>query len=129
MESVLVRLKPYDPRRGYVLKRFVYDGIAFHQERGWYRVIKTVGDYLRGVREVAHDPNSPLAFDVATDEQAKALEAQEEAESKVRRGATDEIRVSLGRAEQPAAAAGEASEPAARPPAVKGDDKGRKERS
>ena len=34
METLFVRLKPYDPRRGYVLRRYTYRGIKFHEERG-----------------------------------------------------------------------------------------------
>ena len=43
MQTLLVRLKPYDPRRGFVLRRYTYRGIKFHEERGWYRVDKDVG--------------------------------------------------------------------------------------
>ena len=51
METLLVRLKPHDPRRGHVLRRYTYRGIKFHEERGWYRVEKPVADYLRAVRQ------------------------------------------------------------------------------
>ena len=44
METVFVRLKPYDPRRGYVLRRYTYRGIKFQEERGWFRVPKDVAD-------------------------------------------------------------------------------------
>ncbi len=97
METLLVRLKPHDARRGHVLRRYTYLGIKFHQERGWYRVDKDVAEYLRGVRQVAADEYAPLAFDVCTDEEAKALDAKEETESKVRRAAADEIRLSEAR--------------------------------
>jgi hypothetical protein len=98
METLLVRLKTYDPRRGFVLRRFTYAGIKFHEERGWYRVEPDVAEYLRGVRQISTDPFSPLAFDVCTDEQAKALEQTEAAEAKVRHAAADEIEVTRGRA-------------------------------
>ncbi len=97
MDTMLVRLKPYDPRRGHVLRRFTYAGVKIHEERGWHRVTKAVADYLRGVRQVAHDEYSPLAFDVCTDEEAKALDAREEVETKVRRSATDDVRLSPSR--------------------------------
>lgn len=97
METLLVRLKPHDARRGHVLRRYTYLGIKFHQERGWYRVDKDVAEYLRGVRQVAADEYAPLAFDVCTDEEAKALDSKEETESKVRRAAADEIRLSEAR--------------------------------
>jgi hypothetical protein len=98
METLLVRLKPYDARRGFVLQRFTYAGIKFQPERGWYRVEKSVADYLRTVRQQDADPFSPLAFDVCTDEEAKALETTETEESKVHRSATDDIKLAPARA-------------------------------
>jgi hypothetical protein len=99
METMLVRLKSFDPRRGNVLRRYTYAGIKFHQERGWYRVNKDVAAYLRTVHQVAGDEVSPLAFDVLTEDDAKALEAREEADAKVRRTATDDIQLSEARSE------------------------------
>jgi hypothetical protein len=94
METRLVRLKPYDPRRGHVLRRFTYAaGIKFQVERGWYRVEKAVADYLCAVREVASDRHSPFAFDVCTEAEAKTLEATESEASKVKRSATDDLKV------------------------------------
>jgi hypothetical protein len=103
MDTMLVRLKPYDPRRGHVLRRFTYAGVKIHEERGWHRVTKAVADYLRGVHQVANDEYSPLAFDVCTDEEAKALDVRDEVETKVRRSATDEVRLSVARSDQPSA--------------------------
>lgn len=98
METLLVRLKPYDPRRGHMLRRFTYAGIKFQEERGWYRVEKPVADYLRTVREVPSDVYSPLAFDVCTEVEAKALETGESEASKVKRSATDDLKVVPARA-------------------------------
>jgi hypothetical protein len=103
METLLVRLKPHDARRGHVLRRYTYLGIKLHQERGWYRVAKDVAEYLRGVHQVVSDEYSPLAFDVCTDEEAKALDTREETETKVRRAAADEIKVSEARRDVPPA--------------------------
>jgi hypothetical protein len=93
METLLVRLKPYDPRRGHVLRRYTYAGIKFHEERGWSRVEKPVGDYLRTVHQLPSDSYSPLAFDVCNEEEAKAIDAAESDASKVKRSATDELKV------------------------------------
>jgi hypothetical protein len=93
MDTLLVRLKPYDPRRGHVLRRYTYAGIKFQEDRGWYRVEKAVAEYLRNVREVPSDRYSPLAFDVCTEAEAKALEAAETEASKVKRSATDDLKV------------------------------------
>ncbi len=99
METSLVRLKPHDPRRGHVLRRFSYRGIKFHEERGWYRVEKAVGDYLGGVHQVAGDEHSSLAFDVCTAQEALALDARDHEAGAVRKSAADDIRVSVARAE------------------------------
>jgi hypothetical protein len=97
METVLVRLKPHDPRRGFVLRRFTYQGIKFHEERGWYVVDRSVAEYLRKVQQRETDPHSPLAFDIATEEDAKALDAREEHEAKTRKNAAEAPRVATGR--------------------------------
>ena len=99
METLLVRLKPYDPRRGHVLRRYTYRGIKLHEERGWYRVEKPVANYLRAVRQVASDEHSPLAFDVCTDDEARALDAREKEAGATRKAATDEIKVSAARSD------------------------------
>jgi hypothetical protein len=99
METLLVRLKPHDPRRGHVLRRYTYRGIKFHEERGWYRVEKPVADYLRAVRQVPSDQHSPLAFDVCTDDEAMGLDAREKEAGATRKAATDDIKVSAARTE------------------------------
>jgi hypothetical protein len=97
METMLVRLRPHDPRRGFVLRRFTYQGIKFYEERGWYVVNKAVADYLSKVVQRETDPHSPLAFDVATEEEARALDAREEHEAKTRKNAAEAPRVTAGR--------------------------------
>jgi hypothetical protein len=93
METLLVRLKPYDPRRGHVLRRYTYAGIKFQEERAWYRVEKPVAEHLRAVRQVPTDEHAPLAFDVCTEAEAQAIEARESDASKLKRSATDELKV------------------------------------
>jgi len=97
METMLVRLKPLDPRRGHVLRRFTYQGIKIHEERGWYRVAKAVADYLRSVHQQPADPHSPLAFDVCTEDEARATEAKEKEAANARKNATDDIKLSVAR--------------------------------
>jgi len=99
MNTMLVRLKPLDPRRGLVLRRYTYRGIKFHQERGWYRVDKAVAEYLTTVHQQPHDPHSPPAFDVCSEEEARALEAKDD-EQRPRKAASDEIKVSVARTGQ-----------------------------
>jgi len=99
METLLVRLKPHDPRRGHLLRRYTYRGIKFQEERGWYRVEKSVADYLRDVRQTPGDEHAPLAFDVCTPEEAQALDAQEKEATVTRKAATDDIKLSAARTE------------------------------
>ena len=94
METLLVRLKPHDPRRGFKLRRYTYRGIKFQEERGWYRVDKDVADYLREVRQVHSDEHAPLAFDVCTADEAKALDSKEKDDATARKTADDDIKVS-----------------------------------
>jgi hypothetical protein len=129
METLLVRLKAFDPRRGHVLRRYTYAGIKFHEERGWYRVARDVGDYLRTVHESAEAEYSPLAFDVCTEEEARALDWREETETKVRRAAVDDIKLSAARPD--AVVSVDVTEPRTQPgaPPPKPDDaKARKEK-
>ena len=95
METLFVRLKPYDPRRGNVLRRYTYRGIKFHEERGWFRVPMDVADYLRAVHQVPGDEHSPLAFDCCTEAEAKSLDAKEKESAVTRKTASDDIKVSL----------------------------------
>jgi hypothetical protein len=97
MESMLVRLKPHDPRRGHVLRRYTYRGIKFQEERGWYRVQKDVADYLRTVRQVATDEHAPLAFDVCSEAEARELDKKEQEAQKTRKAAADTIKLSRAR--------------------------------
>lgn len=101
METLLVRLKAFDPRRGHVLRRYTYAGIRFVAERGWYRVEKPVADYLRAVHQVPGDEHTPLAFDVMTEAEAKATEAREADAAKQRRSATDDLQVTVARTAPP----------------------------
>jgi len=121
METMLVRLKPFDPRRGQVLRRYTHAGIKFHGERGWYRVEARIAEYLRTVRQQMADPNSPLAFEVCTEEEAKALEAREREGASARKTAADDIKLSVAR---PAGAATTAD----LPEPSRDDKKPRKER-
>jgi hypothetical protein len=93
METLLVRLKSYDPRRGHVLRRYTYAGIKFQEERAWYRVENAVAEHLRAVRQVPTDEHAPLAFDVCTEAEAKALEAREADAAKFKRSATDDLKL------------------------------------
>jgi hypothetical protein len=95
--TYLVRLRPHDPRRGHVLRRYTYKGIKFDSDRGWYKVTKAVADYLRTVHQETGNEHSPLAFDVCTETQAQEIDAREHEETNPRKGAADDIKVSVAR--------------------------------
>lgn len=97
--TYLVRLRPHDPRRGNVLRRYTYKGIKFDADRGWYKVTKAVADYLRDVHQEAGNPHSPLAFDVCTEAEAEAIDAKEHEETNPKKAAGDDIKVSIARDE------------------------------
>jgi hypothetical protein len=76
----LVRIKPYDPRRGQVLRRYTlsrFNGIRLEEGRGWYQVDDDVAAYLATIRNVDGDELSPLAFEVCTPEEAEAIAERE----------------------------------------------------
>lgn len=81
-EMMYVRLKPYNPRVGNVLRRFgvpVGAGhVIFEEARGWYEVPEQVAALLRKVSQVEGlPPGQRPAFDVCTFEEARDIEQQE----------------------------------------------------
>ena len=102
METVFVRLKALDPRRGHVLKRYTYKGIKFLVEKGWYRVTPAVADYLESVHQSVYDEVSPLAFEVATEAEARAIDEAARREEVGRRNAAVELQVTAARGERQA---------------------------
>lgn len=89
-ESVWVRVKPYNAKRGYKTKTYHVFGYRFQEGRGWYKVNKTViwgdgkdrkthdiAEYLKGVHNNSEDAQSPLVFDVCTEAEATAITASE----------------------------------------------------
>jgi hypothetical protein len=96
-DSRLVRLKAVDKRRGHGLRRFTYHGITFVAGKGWSRVPKSIADYLAGVRQVDGDAHSPLAFDIATDSEARVIDESEARDAQAVRRATDNLPLQEGR--------------------------------
>jgi hypothetical protein len=74
---MLVRLKPHDPKKGLLLKQYTYQGIRFQVGRGWYKVNGQVAAYLESVHSVPGDNHTPLAFDVCTPDQARAMDEKD----------------------------------------------------
>lgn len=74
---LLARLKPYDPRVGALYKTYSIKGAKFDAGR-WTEVKHpAVAAYLKTVRQPSI--GAPLAFDVATQEEAQQIDEQEAA--------------------------------------------------
>ena len=59
----LVRLKPHDPKKGHVIRRYTAFSIRFEEARGWYKVADEVAAYLGTVRpSLSVSPHSPGIF-------------------------------------------------------------------
>ena len=87
--SKLVRLKPHDPKKGHVIRRYTAFGVRFEEARGWYKVSDEVASYLVTVHQRPGDDDSPLAFDVCTDDEAKTMEAAEKKKAEERARAAE----------------------------------------
>jgi len=71
--ELLVRIRPYNPKRGQTMRSFGFKGSRFKVEQGWYRVPREIGEYLSGVRCSDLDPDSQLAFDVCSEAEARRI--------------------------------------------------------
>jgi hypothetical protein len=85
----LVRLKPHDPKKGHVIRRYTAFSIRFEEARGWYKVADEVAAYLGTVHQVPGDEDSPLAFDVCTEDEAQRIEAAEKKKAEERARAAE----------------------------------------
>lgn len=88
-ETVLVRIKPHNPKRGYRLRRYLVYGMKYEERLGWYRIKRVirqggqvidVAAYLKQIRNDENDNESPLAFDVCSQEEATVIEEREKKE-------------------------------------------------
>jgi len=96
-----VRLKRRDPRHGIVLKQYWYKGIKFLESEGWYVVSDEVAAYLKAhARQRSGDLQSPEAFDICTEEEAKDVDEQETLDKQPRRPA-EKARSATPRGEEP----------------------------
>jgi hypothetical protein len=73
-DTILARIKPFNPRRGCTLKTYSVHGSLFRVEKGWQPVDDELANYLRGVRQHPEDPTSQLAFDVCTRAEADRMD-------------------------------------------------------
>lgn len=71
----LVRVKPYDKRRGQLVRSYGYGGYTYKVEQGWVLVSALVAEYLATTLQTDSDPRSPCVFDIAESiEEARAIE-------------------------------------------------------
>jgi len=75
--SKYVRLKPYNPHLGQVLRRLSVGGRLFREEQGWYIVDDATAVMLSKFRQIEADPRSPAAFDIGTKREALVMEREE----------------------------------------------------
>ncbi len=98
-ETIWVRIKPYNEKKGHRIRRYSVMGVRFEEEMGWYKVPKTVAvqdgrlfnfeTYLKQVRVDPDNEDSPLAFDVMTENEARKLDASEKRAAELRARAVD----------------------------------------
>ena len=80
----LVRLRPFEPKKGHIIRRYTAFSTTFVETRGWYRVSDEVANYLKSVHQIPNDEDSPPAFDVCTPEEAKQIEVAEKKKAEER---------------------------------------------
>ena len=83
----LARLKPYNEKRGHVVRIYMIAGLRFDVDRGWYEVDDALAEELSKLTQNYDDPESPELFDVVTKEKAEQME-QAEADAEERAKAT-----------------------------------------
>jgi hypothetical protein len=86
-ETRLIRLRPYDKKAGHTVKRYHFRGYRFFEEAGWYEVALEIADVL-ATKHINGDRRLPKIFDVCTVDEAKKLEAAEEAAKEMAKRAT-----------------------------------------
>lgn len=98
-ETMLIRLKPFNRKKGHVLRRYTYRGLRFQESRGWTRVRQDIADYLEKVHQIPGDEDSPLAFDVHSESEAKAVDKKEAEDARARTPAESATEVAEARDE------------------------------
>ena len=86
-----VRIRPYDKRRGQLVRRYVYGGFKFLGDHGWYEVDDEIAAYLKTVRTFPEDPDSKPVFDVSDQDGAKKIALAEYEETHPDRKITEAI--------------------------------------
>lgn len=113
----LVRIKPYDKRRGHLLRTYRVGGKFYEGKKGWYEIEASVAEVLAEVKQ-STDPHAPNGFDICTRAEAERID-EEEAQEEGKRSASSpnkftaredvEAKVKANRARQEKAKAQEAA--------------------
>lgn len=83
--SALVRIKPYNKRRGQLCRNYMVHGKRFLEARGWYEISdRELAKYLKEIRQDQDDPDSPFVFDVTTQSEAVKIDKREEKAAETR---------------------------------------------
>lgn len=77
MTEMFVRIKPYNEPLKQLTRRYIFKGVRFEVDKGWYSVPADVAEYLKTAKPNATDPLAPCVFDVCTKEEAEDLERKE----------------------------------------------------
>jgi len=70
---MFIRIHPFNPKRGFKIKRFNYRGQKFESERGWYQVEDDFAEEVRDLKQNPYEEDSKPVFEVADEDGAKAL--------------------------------------------------------
>lgn len=72
-----VRIRPYDKRRGQLVRRYVYGGVKFEVDKGWYQTDDVIAEYLKTVLTFPENPDSKPVFDVSDQIGAEKIAKEE----------------------------------------------------
>ncbi len=89
----LVRLKPYNPQRGFKARSYTVHGVRIDEAKGWHEVEDSIADYLETVTVDPNNPESPYAFDVKSKEEAIRMAEREKIAAQVRAEPQNAIRI------------------------------------
>jgi len=87
-DTMLVRLKqPLNPKKGIKVQRYMFEGIRFEAEAGWYEVSMDLANKLKDLHQEHYDEDSPKLFDVTTADGAVRIEEADVARAEAQKRA------------------------------------------
>ena len=88
---MLIRVKPYNKKRGCLVQRYTCKGTRYEARLGWYEVDDATAKYLATVHQIDGDVDSPKVFDVMSKEEAIKMEKVEAAMGKASPAETPKV--------------------------------------